>query len=175
MEVHLQTVQLQEVVNEVVTIVQPVVEKNHNRLELQLCDFGEIQTDAIKLRQSLVNLLSNAGKFTENGVVTLAITRLDRDGADWLRFQVRDTGIGITPEQLARLFQPFTQADASVTRKYGGTGLGLVITRRFCEMLGGEVRLTSEWSKGSIFTIELPARVASAGNETSAEVVTAPA
>ena len=84
---------------------------------------------------------------------------------------MRDTGIGITPEQLARLFQPFTQTDASVTRKYGGTGLGLVITRRFCEMLGGAVHVTSEWSKGSIFTIELPARIASGGNEADAEVM----
>ena len=175
MELHLQNIQLREVTNEVVTMVKPVVEKNRNRLQLELCEFGEIQTDVTKLRQSLVNLLSNAGKFTENGVVTLAVNHLRRNGADWLQFQVRDTGIGITREQLARLFQPFTQADPSVTRKYGGTGLGLVITRRFCQMLGGEVRVTSEFSKGSVFTIELPARVNKLVNEPAPEAVAAPA
>ncbi len=118
---------------------------------------GTMRGDLTKVRQALFNLLSNASKFTENGRVTLSVSREAVDGSDWVEFQVNDTGIGMTPEQLARLFQPFTQADASTTRKYGGTGLGLTITRRFCQMLGGDVTVDSKPGEGSTFTIRLPA------------------
>jgi len=107
--------------------------------------------------QCLFNLLSNASKFTENGRITLDVSREDEEGAPWVLMRVTDTGIGMTEEQVAKLFEPFTQADRSTTRKFGGTGLGLAITRRFCRMMGGEVTAESEFGKGSSFTIRLPA------------------
>src|SRR5439155_12235828 len=110
--------------------------------------------------QCLLNLLSNASKFTERGVITLSANRARRNGSDWLIFRVTDTGIGMTPEQMTKLFRAFTQADDSTSRRYGGTGLGLALTKRFCQMMGGDVTVTSEPGKGSIFTIELPARAA---------------
>jgi CheY-like chemotaxis protein len=116
-------------------------------------------TDQIKLRQCLLNLLSNANKFTEQGTVTLAVRRETREDADWMVFEVRDTGIGMTEAQLARLFQPFTQADNSISRKYGGTGLGLALTRQFCEMMRGRIRAESVVGVGSTFTMELPCSI----------------
>jgi signal transduction histidine kinase len=114
------------------------------------------------VRQSLMNLLSNACKFTEHGTIRLSIWRStpQDDGRDAVFFEVADTGIGMDDEQLARLFQPFTQADASTTRKYGGTGLGLAITRRFCQLMGGDVVVASEPGHGSRFTMMLPSSVA---------------
>ncbi len=116
---------------------------------------GSMHTDQVKLRQCLFNLISNAAKFTENGTVTLHANRTGASG-DLLRFAIEDSGIGMTAEQTAKLFERFTQADASTTRKFGGTGLGLAITRAFCHLLGGEITLTSEYGKGSTFTIEVP-------------------
>jgi signal transduction histidine kinase len=111
-------------------------------------------TDATKLRQCLLNLVSNACKFTQNGTVSIRVSRLDAE--DCVAFSVSDTGIGISQEQMAILFQPFTQADASTARKFGGTGLGLAITKRFCEMLGGGISIASEPGRGSTFSIRLP-------------------
>jgi CheY-like chemotaxis protein len=115
-----------------------------------------MQADRIKVRQCLLNLLSNASKFTEKGVITLAVNREAKNGSDWLVFRVSDTGIGMTPEQMAKLFRAFTQADDSTSRRYGGTGLGLALTKKFCQMMGGDVYVASEPGKGSTFTIELP-------------------
>src|SRR5689334_7871399 len=115
-----------------------------------------MQADRIKVRQCLLNLLSNASKFTEKGVITLAVNREVKNGSDWLVFRVSDTGIGMTPEQMAKLFRAFTQADDSTSRRYGGTGLGLAPTKKFCQMMGGDVYANSEPGKGSTFTIELP-------------------
>src|SRR6185295_10820449 len=112
-----------------------------------------------KLRQSLLNLLSNASKFTSAGVIRLEVVREPGPRGDWLEFRVTDSGIGMTPEQMGRLFEAFAQADASTTRKYGGTGLGLAISRKFCQMMGGELTVTSEPGKGSTFTIRLPVEV----------------
>jgi signal transduction histidine kinase len=145
-----------------------------------------MHTDKTKLRQSLVNLLSNASKFTSDGTITFAVTRSletpaeaaskgKRLGAyrgdgkaentlsllsasqEWIVFTIKDTGIGMSPEQLARIFDPFMQADSSSTKKYGGTGLGLTITKEFCSMMGGDITAFSELDKGSTFTIRLPA------------------
>jgi len=114
------------------------------------------------LKQILLNLLSNASKFTENGEVSLRVSReVDADG-NGIVFRVRDSGIGMTPEQSAKLFQAFTQADAATTRKYGGTGLGLALSRRFCQMMGGDVTVESTLGKGSVFSVRLPTDV---GNE----------
>ena len=114
-----------------------------------------MHADITKMRQSLLNLLSNAAKFTENGTITLEV----RGEGDWRLFTVRDTGIGMTEEQMAGLFEAFSQADASTTRKYGGTGLGLAITRRFCQMMGGDATVESVLGQGSAFTLRLPVRV----------------
>src|SRR5262249_48891536 len=110
----------------------------------------------IRVRQALLNLASNASKFTEKGTVTIAAQPQRYDGRDWITVAVTDTGIGMTEQQLGRLFQEFSQADASTTRKYGGTGLGLVISRRFCQMMGGDITVDSQPDKGSTFTIRLP-------------------
>src|SRR5207244_4081889 len=107
----------------------------------------------------LFNLLSNAAKFTDKGTISLRADRAIDAGKEWIRFRVRDSGIGMTAEQQAKLFQAFTQADASTTRKYGGTGLGLAISRRFCQMMGGDISVESEMGKGCLFTIRLPAKV----------------
>jgi signal transduction histidine kinase len=140
--------------------VQPLVEKNANRLEVRCApDLGTMRSDLTKVRQMLLNLLSNACKFTQRGTITLAVSR-ERDGADEperILLRVSDTGIGMTPAQMDRLFEAFAQADASTTSKYGGTGLGLAITKRFCEMMGGDVAVESEAGRGSTFTIRLPA------------------
>jgi CheY-like chemotaxis protein len=120
------------------------------------------------VRQALFNLLSNACKFTERGTVSLAVARELQDGQEWMVFGVTDTGIGMTAEQLARLFEAFSQADAATTRKYGGTGLGLALSRRLCRMMGGDVTVESEAGRGSTFTIRLPARVAEPTEEPAA-------
>jgi signal transduction histidine kinase/CheY-like chemotaxis protein len=158
MEVHLETFDLGALVRDLRDVMRPLVESKNNELKIECPEtIGTMQADRIKVRQCLLNLLSNASKFTEKGVVTLSAGRIRKNGSDWLIFQVKDTGIGMTPEQMAKLFRAFTQADDSTSRRYGGTGLGLALTRRFCEMMGGEVRVASEPGKGSTFRIELPA------------------
>lgn len=143
---------------EIAATAEQLVEKKENRLVVEFADgLGSAHTDQVKVKQCLLNLLSNAAKFTENGVVALHAGRESRDGKAWLVFAVRDSGIGMTEEQLAKLFQRFRQADDSTTRQFGGTGLGLSITRAFCRMMGGDVRVESTPGRGSVFTIEIPA------------------
>jgi PAS domain S-box-containing protein len=160
LELYLEPFDVEAVVREVATTVTPLVEKNGNRLEVRCADgIGMMHSDLTRTRQVLLNLLSNACKFTTGGAITLAAEReRPADGTgDWLVFRVSDTGIGMTPEQLAKLFEAFTQADASTSRHYGGTGLGLAITRRFCRMMGGDVNVASIAGRGSTFTVRLPA------------------
>jgi PAS domain S-box-containing protein len=160
MELDLDTFDVAEMIREVTTTVQAVVEKNGNRLEVNTpSEMGFMHADMTKVRQVLFNFLSNAGKFTENGTVRLEATRVNVDNREMVRFAVRDTGIGMTDEQIAKLFQDFTQVDASTTRKYGGTGLGLAISRRYCEMMGGHIDVDSAPGVGSTFRFELPAKV----------------
>lgn len=145
------------VVDEVQETVQPLAAANGNTLEVHCApQLDTIRADAVRLKQCLLNLLSNACKFTERGKIALKVDQQLLDGREWLVFEVKDTGIGLTSEQAARLFQPFTQADASTTRKFGGTGLGLAITKKFCEAMGGSIRLESTFGHGSTFTIQLP-------------------
>jgi signal transduction histidine kinase len=160
MELYLESAAVQPFLGEVASLVRPLIEKNSNTLVISAVgDLGAMHADVTKLRQSLLNLLSNASKFTEKGDVCLTATRTPAEGGDWLRFDVTDTGIGLTPEQKGRLFQSFTQADASTTRRFGGTGLGLAISRHFCRMMGGDITVESEYGKGSTFTIRIPADV----------------
>ena len=160
MDLYIETFDLAAMLRDVETTIQLLVEKNANTLVVHRSDhLGDMRADLTKVRQNLFNLLSNACKFTQQGTISLDVTREVMDGLEWVRFRVSDTGIGMTPEQMAKLFQPFTQADASTTRQYGGTGLGLAITKRFCQMMGGDIALESELGKGSTFCITLPALV----------------
>ncbi len=159
MDLHLESFSLQEMLDDVMATIEPLVEQNSNQLEIRVADdIGEMHADLTKVRQSLVNLLSNACKFTRQGKVTLDVRREQQTNGDRILFEVTDTGIGITEEQIAKLFQPFTQADTSTTRKFGGSGLGLAITRRFCQLMGGDVTVRSTPGDGSTFTIVLPAQ-----------------
>jgi PAS domain S-box-containing protein len=158
MELFLETFEVEAVLNDVLTIIPPLVSKKSNSLEvIKGRGLGTIRADQTKVRQVLFNLLSNACKFTENGKITLEVNRYADTGMDWLDFRVSDTGIGITADQLLKLFHGFTQAESSTSRKYGGTGLGLAISRKYCRMMNGEVTAVSEPGKGSIFTVMLPA------------------
>ena len=117
---------------------------------------GSIHADQIRLRQSLLNLASNANKFTEKGTITIAADQGQENGRTWITLTVADTGIGMTPHQMSKLFQEFSQASSATTSKYGGTGLGLAISRRFCQMMGGDITVESAPGRGSTFTIRLP-------------------
>ena len=162
MDVYVEQVPLARLVDEVKTIVDPMVRKNDNILVIECpSDIGSLRTDVTKLKQSLINLLSNAAKFTRQGKVTLRLAREGGDGGrQSIRLAVSDSGIGMTDEQMSRLFQAFTQADSSTTRNFGGTGLGLTITRHFCTMLGGSIDVASVPGQGSTFTILLPVETA---------------
>jgi signal transduction histidine kinase len=160
MKLYLETFNVSLLIDHVVSTIHPLVDKNDNELIVHCADnLGSMHADQAKVRQALFNLLSNAAKFTEQGKVTLAVTRESTSGQDWLKFRVTDTGIGMTQEQMQNLFKAFSQADASTTRKYGGTGLGLAISHRLCRIMGGEIKVESELEKGSTFTICLPAEV----------------
>jgi signal transduction histidine kinase len=160
MELYLETFDLASMLRDVEATVQPLVEKNANTLVVQYANnLGTMRADLTKVRQALFNLLSNACKFTAHGTIGLQVMRQVEDRAEWIAFRVSDTGIGMTPEQMARLFQAFSQAEVSTARQYGGTGLGLAITRQFCQMMGGNVTVDSEAGKGSTFTIRLPREV----------------
>ncbi len=160
MDLYLETFDVRTMVNEVVFTVQPLLQKNENKLRIKMDPkVGWMRADLTKIRQNLFNLLSNASKFTQAGQVDLAVARRQAQGKDWIVFRVRDTGIGMSQQQIGKLFRAFTQADASTTRKYGGTGLGLSITKKFCEMMGGNIKVESEVGKGSTFTFFIPAEV----------------
>jgi signal transduction histidine kinase/NO-binding membrane sensor protein with MHYT domain/CheY-like chemotaxis protein len=157
MELHLETIEVPAMVEEVIATVLPLAENKGNRLELRCAeDLPPLHADLTKVRQALFNLLSNACKFTTGGAIVLEVVQERIDGAAWLRFRVSDTGIGISPEQMKKLFQAFSQADGSISQKYGGTGLGLVISRRFCQMMGGDITVESALGEGSSFTIRMP-------------------
>ncbi|NWG14944.1 MAG: response regulator [Acidobacteria bacterium] len=182
MDLYLENFDLATMINDVVTTIQPLIQKNKNTLVVESSEpLGSMYADLTKVRQIIFNLLSNASKFTERGQITLTVERMkpltgtgeeDHDfilhhlppavqgGSSFILFKVSDTGIGMTPEQIDKLFQEFSQADASTTRKYGGTGLGLAISRHFCQMMGGDILVESKVGHGSTFTIRLPAQVA---------------
>jgi signal transduction histidine kinase len=157
MELHLESFALAPLIDDAGKTIEPMATKNGNRIVIECPrDFGVIHADQIRFRQALLNLASNANKFTQKGAVTITARSQRLEGRDWITVAVTDTGIGMTPEQMGKLFQEFSQADASTTRKYGGTGLGLVISRRFCQMMGGDITVASKPGKGSTFTIRLP-------------------
>ena len=157
MELHLETFRLVPLIEDVAKTIEPMATKNGNRLLIDCsADLGTIHADQTRFRQALLNLASNANKFTEKGAVTITAQPQRLDNRDWIRIAVTDTGIGMTPEQMSKLFQEFSQASSSTASKYGGTGLGLAISRRFCQMMGGDIMVESELGRGSTFTIRLP-------------------
>jgi signal transduction histidine kinase len=168
MELYLEEFEINTMLQDVISMVKQVIEKNSNHLRVNCPkNLGMMQADVTKVRQCLFNLLSNAGKFTEKGTITLNAKRYFQNDEEWINFNVSDTGIGMTTNQIEKVFQAFTQADASTTRKYGGTGLGLVITKQFCQMMGGEVNVDSQFAKGSTFSIYLPVIVKKPETENS--------
>jgi adenylate cyclase len=174
MEVHIEEFGIAPLIDDTVKTIETLAAKNNNRVAVNCKPgVGAMQADQTRVRQALLNLLSNANKFTEGGTVTVRAERHRESGRDWIIMAVSDTGIGMTPEQMGKLFQDFSQGDSSTTRKYGGTGLGLAISRRFCQMLGGDITVESEPGRGSTFTIRLPASVG--GNAPAAVHQTAPA
>jgi Amt family ammonium transporter len=163
MDLSLERFDLSPMLNEIVSTVTPVITENGNELVTEFsAELGSMSADLGKVRQALFNVLSNAAKFTKGGTITLAAKREPRPDGDWIIMHISDTGIGITEEKIDYIFEAFTQADESTTRIYGGTGLGLSVSRRFCRMMGGDILVESQVSVGSTFTIELPAEVKAA-------------
>ena len=158
MEAFAETFDIGALIDQVSGTAQPLMAKNSNHFKIERSEpLGKAFQDVTKIRQSLLNMISNAAKFTHEGTITLRAERESIDGVDWLTFAVNDTGIGIPEDKLEHVFKEFSQADSSTTRDYGGTGLGLTISRRFCQMLGGDMTVTSELGAGSTFTIRVPA------------------
>ena len=156
LELNPEPVNLAQLIDEVIATAGQLAEKNQNRLIVEAQEnVGALNADSMRLKQILLNLLSNACKFTKEGEVALRVRRV-ADGRDWVELAVADTGIGLTAEQQAKLFQEFTQADSLTARRYGGTGLGLALSRKLARMMGGDVTVTSEPGKGSVFTVRLP-------------------
>ncbi len=157
LEMRPEQIDFEALLSESIATARPLAEQNANCLELRDCSrIGNIWADPTRLRQITLNLLSNACKFTERGLITVCAQREELNGQDWLELRVQDTGIGMTPEEVTRLFNDFTQVDSSASRRHGGTGLGLAICRRLCELLGGSIEVDSEPGVGSTFTVRLP-------------------
>jgi signal transduction histidine kinase len=157
MELHLESFALAPLVDGVIKTIEPLAAKNGNQVAVH-CDaaIGTMNADQMRLRQALLNLMSNANKFTERGTISIDVRQGQENSRDWITLAVSDTGIGMTAEQMGKLFQEFSQASSTTASKYGGTGLGLAISRRFCQMMGGDITVDSEPGRGSTFTIRLP-------------------
>jgi len=174
-ELYPEQVDVRHLLEEIEATARPLIDKNRNRFVVEAeAALGEVFVDVTKVRQVVLNLVGNAAKFTEQGTITLRAFRRHERTLDWLVVEVSDTGIGMNDEQLGRLFQPFSQADASTTRKYGGTGLGLAISRRFAEMMGGTLKAASVLGQGSTFTFRLPIHAASGEPTAPVEAPSAP-
>ncbi|MGB7338047.1 MAG: ATP-binding protein [Phototrophicaceae bacterium] len=159
-ELYLEDFDLEDLIDEIAISIQPIIQKNGNRIKLDLKELGQVHSDSTRVRQILTNLLSNATKFTENGIITIKADRfIDDTGIERFSLAVIDTGIGMTSDEQDKVFDEFIQADTSTTRKYGGTGLGLPISRHFAKMLGGTISVSSVEGEGSTFTVILPVRV----------------
>jgi signal transduction histidine kinase len=157
MELQLETFPLAPLIADVVKTIEPLAAKNANKVAAYCAaEIGAMHADQMRLRQALLNLMSNANKFTERGTIAIEVRQGQEDGRDCVIIEVADSGIGMTPEQMGKLFQEFSQASSGTAAKYGGTGLGLAISKRFCQMMGGDITVESEPGRGSTFTIRLP-------------------
>jgi PAS domain S-box-containing protein len=159
MELYLERFQVMGLIQLAMEAVNPSLMKNNNKITIDKACNLEVEADRTKLYQVILNLLSNANKFTQDGQISISVNKTDQYGIDWLKITIKDTGIGMNKEQLDNIFKPFTQADSSTTRRYGGTGLGLAISRHFCEMMGGSIDAHSEPDQGTAFTVQLPKEV----------------
>jgi signal transduction histidine kinase/ActR/RegA family two-component response regulator len=160
MGLHLETFDVPQVIEEMVTTLQPAAAKNANSIHVRVAEnVSTMKADITKVRQILFNLLSNACKFTDHGTISVDVDQIKAAANDWIQFQVSDTGIGISATQKESLFQEFAQADSSIARKYGGTGLGLAITHRFVQLMKGQISVESEPGKGAVFTVQLPTHI----------------
>lgn len=157
LDASVQIVAISEIIRDVAATAAPLIAKKHNQLTTELAeDLGAIETDPLKLRQCILNLLSNAAKFTSHGMIKLVVRKAGGRSDERLIIEVSDSGIGMSRESLSRIFQNFSQAELDTTQKFGGTGLGLALTQRFCKLMGGTVSVDSELGEGSTFVIELP-------------------
>jgi signal transduction histidine kinase/DNA-binding response OmpR family regulator len=160
MELHLESFSVAPLIEDVVKTLEPLAAKKRNRIDVDNGpEIGVVHADQMRVRQILLNVAGNANKFTERGTIGIHASAQQQHGRDWIVIAVTDTGLGMTPDQISKLFQEFSQADASITRQFGGTGLGLAISQRFCQMMGGDISVESELGRGSIFTIRLPRTV----------------
>lgn len=160
MELDEDTFKISEMIEDVAGTIRPLASKRVNVFEVRCPEnIGNMRADAMRVRQVLLNLISNSCKFTEEGKIILAVERFVSNEAEWIKFSVSDTGVGIKPEQMGKIFNEFTQADASTTRKYGGTGLGLPISRRLCVMMGGDIQVQSQYGKGATFIVIVPSGI----------------
>jgi len=158
MEVFIEQFNIKSLVDDITSVIWPLARTNNNSINVHCADDVEtMKSDKTKIKQSLFNLMSNACKFTRDGQVSLSVRKESTNGYDWIIFDVSDTGIGIAEDQIDKLFRDFTQADSSTTREFGGTGLGLVISKRFCQMLGGDIQVESVYGEGATFSIVIPA------------------
>ena len=166
MTLHLETFDVPPMIRQIVSTLEPAAAKNSNVINVRIADsVGSMRADVTKVRQILVNLVSNACKFTDSGIISVNVEPITLEGQELVRFEVRDTGIGITAKQRQQLFQEFAQADTSISRKYGGTGLGLAISHRFAQMMSGQIHVESEPGRGSTFTVLIPVEVKIDGQE----------
>ena len=168
MGLSLESFNVKALVDALADTIAPLVRKNNNTLTVRCGDLGTMYADPMRMRQILLNLLGNAAKFTRDGAITLSATRGSRDGVPSIAFTVTDTGVGMTPQQAATIFEAFTQANADTSRKYGGTGLGLALVWRFCQLMGGHVGVESAPGRGSRFTVHLPIEVVASAGDTVA-------
>lgn len=160
-DVHLEALSLQTIIYELTSTLGPMLESKNNTLKVSVSDdIDFIRSDHVKLRQILINLMNNANKFTSDGEIKIEVWAVKKNDSSWCYINIQDTGIGMSPATLLKLFEPFTQAETSTTRDFGGTGLGLAISKRFCKMLGGDIIVESKLGEGSSFTVMLPARLA---------------
>ncbi|MEM8530171.1 MAG: ATP-binding protein [Chloroflexota bacterium] len=161
MELHLESFSVSEIVDEVVTTIRPMIERNHNTIEVHhMHTSATMCADSTKVRQILFNVLGNAAKFTHDGLITCRFEDIVEDEQNYFRFTITDTGIGMSPEQVRRLFRDFAQVDSEITLKYGGTGLGLALSQRLCVLMGGSITVASNLEQGTTFTILLPSVIA---------------
>jgi signal transduction histidine kinase len=170
MELHVEVFEVMAMIRDVVATIHPLMAHSTNTLTVKCAaNLGTMSADAAKVRQSLLNLLSNACKFTELGAITLEATSAFDEQTEWIHFRVTDNGIGMMPEYLDTLFDAFSQTDPAMPQRYDGTGLGLAISQRFCQMMGGRITVESEWGEGSTFTIRLPRVVTAPARSIKAE------
>ena len=158
LKLHMERLDITTLVEDVTSTVLPMMQKNHNEFSVECPLRGEIEADSTRLGQILLNLLSNAAKFTHDGQVIFTVKQ-EADDREWLQFIVKDNGIGLSDEQMASIFEPFTQADESIPSRFGGTGLGLAIARQFCRLMGGDITVSSQPGNGSLFMVRLPLAV----------------